>query len=49
MVLKVVLLSFINDLLKPTPNLSTLSKYTVLNGIIYLGVGSRHTAPGRFT
>jgi len=32
-------MSFINDLLKPTPNLSTVSKYTVLNGIVYLGAG----------
>jgi hypothetical protein len=32
-------MSFIDDLLKPTPNLSTLSKYTMTNGIIYLGTG----------
>jgi hypothetical protein len=32
-------MSFINDLLKPTPDLSTLSKYTVLNGIVYFGAG----------
>ena len=32
-------MSFINDLLRPTPDLSTLSKYTVLNGITYLGSG----------
>jgi hypothetical protein len=32
-------MSFINELLKPSLNLSTVSKYTVLNGIIYFGSG----------
>jgi hypothetical protein len=32
-------MSFINDLFKPTPNLSTVSKYTVFNGFVYLGIG----------
>jgi hypothetical protein len=30
--------SLINDLLEQPPNLSTASKYTAMNGIIYLGI-----------
>jgi hypothetical protein len=32
-------MSFINELLKPSLNVSTVCKYTVLNGIIYFGSG----------
>ena len=33
-------MSFINDLLEKPANLSTASKYAVINGFIYLGVGA---------
>ena len=33
-------MSFINDLLETPANLSTASKYTVMNGFIYLGAGA---------
>jgi hypothetical protein len=32
-------MSLINDSVKPTSGLSTVSKYTVLNGVIYVGAG----------
>jgi hypothetical protein len=32
-------MAFINDLFEKSPNLSTVSKYTTMNGIIYLGAG----------
>ncbi len=32
-------MSFINDLLEKPPRLSTASKYTAMNGFIYLGAG----------
>jgi hypothetical protein len=32
--------SFINDLLEKPANLSTASKYAVINGFIYLGIGA---------
>jgi hypothetical protein len=33
-------MSFINDLLEKPANLSTASKYAVINGFIYLGIGA---------
>jgi hypothetical protein len=33
-------MSFINDLVEKSPNLSTVSKYTTMNGFIYLGAGA---------
>ena len=33
-------MSLIKDLLEKPPTLSTTSKYTVMNGVVYLGVGA---------
>ena len=40
-------MSLIKDLLEKPPNLSTASKYTTMNGVIYLATGARFIAwPG---